>query len=593
MRAEDKKHDIIIMYLARNVNIYLSCQHDEVVYVLKCYLLTKNIKVYIIDLVNAIVLWGEIMSSKIYRITVKHDGLKKYKEITAHSKKELDEKKKIVLDSWEQEWAKKCEYDMKVKQQEYEQKMQQVYIYQKILSAQVYTDNLQEEHQEMLNYFKTTLNIPFNTDNLLNDSYFNISKPIPPQYESIPAEPTIADAEFYKNQSFMSKIFSKKVQEVDDNKKFENALEEWRRKKNRILQNNLKLQTEYELALKKWEENKEFFYNIQSNYNNSLKVLFDRLLNNPPKNDIEKYFQISIASLDMPIEYEHNFFVKFLVDSKTLIIEYFLPTMENISKDKEMIYNKNEDKYMTVMYSDEYLKQIYNEIVCQIVLAVINYVFKADNKYRLIDSIIFNGRVKKIDTATGKKIQPYILSIKTVRKDFDNLNLTLINAQSWLHNAQGTVMKDFTKETYINPIIKITEENNFNTKWKTTSISIYDVDKMDGHEFEYFCADLLKANGFTNVTVTRGSGDQGVDVLAVRNEIAYAIQCKNYSSSVGNTPIQEVCAGKIYYKCHVGVVMTNSIFTPGAIELANETNTLLWDRNKLIEMIETANEKIK
>lgn len=23
---EDKKHDIIIMYLARNVNIYLSCQ---------------------------------------------------------------------------------------------------------------------------------------------------------------------------------------------------------------------------------------------------------------------------------------------------------------------------------------------------------------------------------------------------------------------------------------------------------------------------------------------------------------------------------------------------------------------------------------
>lgn len=40
------------------------------------------------------------------------------------------------------------------------------------------------------------------------------------------------------------------------------------------------------------------------------------------------------------------------------------------------------------------------------------------------------------------------------------------------------------------------------------------VDAMDGHEFEYFCAELLKENGFVNVEVTQASGDFGVDVLA-------------------------------------------------------------------------------
>lgn len=114
------------------------------------------------------------------------------------------------------------------------------------------------------------------------------------------------------------------------------------------------------------------------------------------------------------------------------------------------------------------------------------------------------------------------------------------------------------------------------------------IDGMDGHEFEHFCADLLRKVGFSEVTVTPGSGDQGVDVLAVKDGIKYAIQCKNYVSALSNTPVQEVSAGKQFYGCHVGVVMTNSTFTPGAIQLATATNVLLWDRRKLDELISKA-----
>lgn len=118
---------------------------------------------------------------------------------------------------------------------------------------------------------------------------------------------------------------------------------------------------------------------------------------------------------------------------------------------------------------------------------------------------------------------------------------------------------------------------------------ITSIDGMDGHDFEYFCAKILKVNGFTEVSVTKGSGDQGVDILATKDGIKYAIQCKNYASALGNTPIQEVNAGKTFYNCHVGIVMTNSTFTPGAKTLAQATGTLLWDRSILKKMMETAN----
>ena len=117
------------------------------------------------------------------------------------------------------------------------------------------------------------------------------------------------------------------------------------------------------------------------------------------------------------------------------------------------------------------------------------------------------------------------------------------------------------------------------------SSTYYDFDSFEGHEFEYWCANLLRCNGFENVEVTPGSGDQGVDIIAEKDDIRYAIQCKCYSSDLGNTPVQEVWAGKSMYHCQVGVVMTNRYFTKGARELAGTTGVLLWDRDKLLKMI--------
>lgn len=111
------------------------------------------------------------------------------------------------------------------------------------------------------------------------------------------------------------------------------------------------------------------------------------------------------------------------------------------------------------------------------------------------------------------------------------------------------------------------------------------VDKMEGHQFENYCAGLLYKLNFSNIEVTKGSGDQGVDIIAEKDGVRYAIQCKCYSSALGNTPIQEVNAGKQFYHCHVAVVLTNQYFTSGAKALAAATGVLLWDRDELEKMI--------
>lgn len=113
-----------------------------------------------------------------------------------------------------------------------------------------------------------------------------------------------------------------------------------------------------------------------------------------------------------------------------------------------------------------------------------------------------------------------------------------------------------------------------------------ELDLMEGHDFEYFCAELLARNGFQEVEVTKASGDYGIDILAQKDGVTYAIQCKCYSDPVGVKAVQEAYAGRDYYDRMVGAVLTNQYFTTPAVEAAKKLKILLWDRGYLEAMME-------
>ena len=110
-------------------------------------------------------------------------------------------------------------------------------------------------------------------------------------------------------------------------------------------------------------------------------------------------------------------------------------------------------------------------------------------------------------------------------------------------------------------------------------------DDMEGAEFEQYCAELLEAKGFDNIEMTPPSHDYGIDIIADKDSISYAIQCKCYSAPIGIKAIQEAYAGKDYYNAMIGVVMTNQSFTKTAREFADKLNIVLWDGDHVMDFI--------
>ncbi len=113
-----------------------------------------------------------------------------------------------------------------------------------------------------------------------------------------------------------------------------------------------------------------------------------------------------------------------------------------------------------------------------------------------------------------------------------------------------------------------------------------ELDEMEGLDFEYYCAELLQNRGFIEVEVTKSSGDYGIDILAEKEGVTYAIQCKRYNAPVGVKAVQEAYAGRDFYDRMVGCVLTNQYFTQPAVDAAQKLKILLWDRDYLEEMIE-------
>lgn len=134
-------------------------------------------------------------------------------------------------------------------------------------------------------------------------------------------------------------------------------------------------------------------------------------------------------------------------------------------------------------------------------------------------------------------------------------------------------------------LYKIYRSRGSHRIFRKGSLTVGELDDMDGIAFEELSCQILLANGFELAENTPATGDFGVDILAKKDGISYAIQCKRYQEPVGLEAVQQVYAGKAYYDCHVAAVLTNQSFTANAWKLADKLGVVLWDREVLRELL--------
>lgn len=109
----------------------------------------------------------------------------------------------------------------------------------------------------------------------------------------------------------------------------------------------------------------------------------------------------------------------------------------------------------------------------------------------------------------------------------------------------------------------------------------------NGIEYERACHASLVAVGFS-VEFTPVTGDYGADLIAEKDGLRYAIQCKDLSKPVGIKGIQEAIGARRHYQADFACVCCDAGFTDAAIELATSNRVIVTALPSLGSQLELA-----
>lgn len=206
---------------------------------------------------------------------------------------------------------------------------------------------------------------------------------------------------------------------------------------------------------------------------------------------------------------------------------------------------------------------------------------------------LFKDSVKQWKEELGEKTSIYDIIKKVCEEEFESPDYPEIKYNIWCFLF---VLKEFgyhdpNKNEVENLAASIREnieleefEKNLGKPEENTGEN-FQMDHLDlnGYEFEDLIANYFRISGY-EVIQTPKSGDQGADLIISDGSMKTVVQVKKYSGGVSNSAVQQVVAAKSLYEADEAMVITNSFYTPSAVELAYVNDVELIDGEKLEEM---------
>ena len=105
--------------------------------------------------------------------------------------------------------------------------------------------------------------------------------------------------------------------------------------------------------------------------------------------------------------------------------------------------------------------------------------------------------------------------------------------------------------------------------------------RMHPIDYEIFCATKLQKAGW-DTRMTKTTGDQGADIIAQQAGKMLVVQCKLYSSPIGNDAVQQAIAAKTFQSADIAAVVSNQPYTRSAKELASVSRVYLLHHSELV-----------
>jgi restriction system protein len=318
---------------------------------------------------------------------------------------------------------------------------------------------------------------------------------------------------------------------------------------------------------------------------------FEQAYKNKDISSVISYNSMVLERSQYPYQLPQNFRVTYADDSKELVVEYQLPTIEIVPKVQEYKYVKSKDSIEGKQKKQPEIKDIYQDIIASICLRTIHEVFEADQG-NVINLATFNGFVETVDPATGKDIKPFLISVRVIKERFLEIDLKRVEKKACLRNLGAQVSSNPDELQSVKPIIEFDMvDKRFVDQQDVLSQLDNRPNLMDlnPYEFENLVANLFSKMGL-ETKQTRSTKDGGVDAVAfdLRPVLGgkVVIQAKRYKNPVGVSAVRDLYGTMMNEGANKGILVTTSNYGTDAYNFSKDKPIELIDGGALLYLLD-------
>ncbi len=527
------------------------------------------------------------MAAYMFQREVSHKGLNKYRIVKAATQYEADQKANALKARWDEQWAWIVEREQRKKNEE------DSILYAKELSQKA------EDEQSALDQILLNSLYPdkLDLDELKDFLEYPESSPEYPALLPVPNEPCRSDEKYNPRPSFFTKLSKKKMAEFTEmnQTEFEKDFEVWKREKASIEERNKATLETYHTSVKEWEDRRSAFEQAQAEENHKVDLFFEKYIQGDSAS-VERYFTLVLENIELPFLYNRSVEIEYDSAGKTIVINLMLPVMDDIPNLKNVSYVKSRKEFKETFYPESYMKKKYDNVIYQLVLQTLNYIFSLSAEYSLIESAVVNGKIETIDKATGKNIEPYLLSVSVSKQAFDEINLEGVDPKAWFKSAKGVSAASLANVTPVAPIVTISREDKRFVEGYAVSEALNEgvnLAAIDWQDFENLIREIFEKEFNVNggeVKITRASRDGGVDAVAFDPDPVrggkIVIQAKRYTNVVGVSAVRDLYGTVLNEGANKGILVTTSNYGSDAYSFAQGKPLTLMNGANLLYLLE-------
>ncbi|MFG1289843.1 restriction endonuclease [Xanthobacter versatilis] len=308
-------------------------------------------------------------------------------------------------------------------------------------------------------------------------------------------------------------------------------------------------------------------------------------------NAIVSYCSMVLERSQYPEGFPQKFSIAYTQASKQLVVEYELPTIDIIPTVVDFRYVRSQDSIAEKPRKAAELKADYQDLIAAVTLRTLHELFEAD-QHGHVEAICFNGYIHTIDPATGKDIQPHLISVRTTKIAFTDIDLGRADKRACLKNLGAQVSRSPEEAQPVKPIMEFRMADARFVDQTDLISGLSDAPNLmdlNPYEFENLVANLFGQMGLES-KLTRSSKDGGVDCVAFDRRPVLGgkvvIQAKRYRHTVGVSAVRDLYGTMMNEGANKGILVTTSGYGPDAFNFGKDKPIELIDGGGLLYLLQ-------